>query len=77
MLSIMARDLLTLLTSTMPSETRGEELVEPGDTGVPNCLKDWDDAKYRIQHEVTEKSYILEPFKIMDLLDDEENEGNN
>ena len=41
------------------------------------CLKNWDDVKYRIKHEIIEESYILEPFKNADLLDDEENEYNN
>ena len=41
------------------------------------CVKDWDDAKYRIQHEVTEDNYVLEPFNNMDLLDNEDTEDNN
>ena len=41
------------------------------------CVKDWDDTKYWIQHEITENSYVLESFNNIDLLDDEDTENNN
>ena len=80
-LSIMARDLLTppaSPASTMASDAVfsacNQQLNEMRSSMSPQileyqiCLKDWDDAKHRIQHEVTEEDYILEPFKTMDII---------
>ena len=87
-LSIMARDLLTPPASTVASEAAfsagNRQMEERRSSLSPEilecqiCIKDWDDAKYRIQHEVTEENYILEPFNNMDLADDDEaTEDNN
>ena len=84
----MARDLLTPPASTVASEAAfsasNRQMEERRNSLSPEilecqiCIKDWNDAKYRIQHEVTEENYVLDPFNNMDLADDEEaTEDNN
>ena len=86
-LSIMTRDLLTPLSSTVASQAAfsvgNQQIDERRNSLNPKilecqiCVKDWGDAKYQIQQEITENSYILEPFNNMNLLDDEDIEDNN
>ena len=83
----MERDLVTFLALTVASEvtfsasnqqmSKRRSSLSPEIPECQICIKDWNDAKYRIQHEVTKECYGLEHFNNMDLLDDKENEGNN
>ena len=83
----MKRDLLTLSASTVALEAafsvdnrqmnERRSSISPKILECQICVKDWDDAKYRIQYEVTDDNYVLEPFNNMDLLDDEDIEDNN
>ena len=83
----MTHDLLTLLSSTVASNTTfsasNRQMNERRSSlsldilKCQICLKNWDDANYQIQHKVTKDSYVLEYFKHTDLLDKEENENNN
>ena len=41
------------------------------------CIKDWDDAKWRIQNMATEEGFILERFRNMDVNDGEDQESHN
>ena len=83
----MARDLLTPPSSIVTSKAdfsggnrqldERRSLLSPDILEYQICIQDWDDVKYQISHEVIEENYILEPFKTVDLLNDEENEGKN
>ena len=84
--SVMTRYLLTPPASNVISEAAfsvGNRQIDErrnslsSDWDMQICVKNWDDAKYRIQHEIIEDNYVLELFNNMDLLDDEVTDDNN
>ena len=86
-MSMMARDLLTPPASIVCSEAAfsasNRQLDERRSSMTSEtlecqlCIKDWDDAKWRIQNTVTEENLILEPFRNMDVNDGENQESHN
>ena len=83
----MVHDLLTSPVSTVASEVafsagygqmdERRSSLSPEILECQICVKDWDDTKYRIQHEVNKDNYVIEPFNNINLLDDEDIENNN